>query len=81
MKVYVRTLWGTDQHGWGNNEERREALRKHLNEWGFYVLTGPTGALDVYAIEDTEPVDIRCAKKGVEIARKAWYKMTGGANA
>lgn len=79
MKIYIRTLWGgAERRAWWTNEHQKEALRNYLNDIGFHVLTGPGDSLEVYAIDYTEPLDIRVMKKILAITRKSWYKMRGG---
>lgn len=77
MKTHVRTLWGNDEKPLWESENEREALRLYLNDEGFYVLTGAGDSLEVYAIDYTEPLDIRLAKIALEKITKVWYKLLG----
>lgn len=72
MKRYVRTLWGDDKELWAN-ETMRDNLKQYLNELGFYVLSGIGNSLDVYVIEESEPLDVKIAKKTLDKIKKLWY--------
>jgi hypothetical protein len=52
MKVFIRTLFGSDKFCWGTNWYQREQLRIYLNGLGFYVLSGKDNSLNVYAIKE-----------------------------
>lgn len=78
MKTLVRVLWGNDEKPLWDNENQRDALRNYLNDEGFYVLTGGGDSLEVYAIDYTEPNDIRLAKKALDKIEKVWYTLTKG---
>ena len=79
MKTFIRTLWGENvRRSWWSNEHQKEALRNYLNDIGFYVLSGPGDSLEVYALEDSEPIDIRVMKKILAIAKNSWYKIKEG---
>lgn len=75
MKVYIRTLWPDGKFPLWDNVEQREALRKYLNDEGFYVLTGAGDSLEVHAIEYSEAWDIRAAKKALDKLGKLWYTL------
>jgi hypothetical protein len=76
MKTHVRTLWGNDEKPLWDNPAQRDALRLYLNDQGFYVLTGASDSLDVYAVEYTEPWDIHLLKKSLDKLSKVWYTLT-----
>lgn len=75
MKHYIRTLWPGGEKPLWDNEPQREALRRYLNDEGFYVLTGEYDSLDVYAIEYWEPIDVRLMKRSLAKIQEVWYKM------
>jgi hypothetical protein len=76
MKIYIRTLWSDDQKSLWRSEKQRDALRLYLNDHGFYVLTGASDSLDVYAIDYTDPWDICLIKKSLDKIQKSWYTLT-----
>lgn len=78
MKILVRVLWGNDEKPLWDNENQRDALRNYLNDEGFYVLTGAGDSLEVYAIDYTEPADIKLVKKTLDRIQKVWYTLTKG---
>lgn len=80
MKVFVKSLWGSDSRPLWETPEQREALRSYLNNEGFYVLTGLGDSLEVYAIDYTEPIDVRCAKNILAKLKKSWYIELKGGN-
>lgn len=80
MKVYIRTLWGDDVKPLWDNDEQREALRRYLNDQGFYVLTGAGDSLEVHAIEYEEAFDIRFTKKVLDRIQNSWYILLGRKN-
>lgn len=73
MKTYVATLWSDNKKVLWTNIDQREALRKYLNDEGFYVLTGAGDSLEIYTISYAEPWDIRAAKKTLAKLGKLWY--------
>lgn len=73
MKTLIRVLWGNDAKPLWYNENQRDALRNYLNDQGFYVLTSVGDSLEVYAIDYTEPADIRLVKKTLDKIQKVWY--------
>lgn len=73
MKIHLRTLWGNDERALWDNEAQREGLQKHLNDYGFYVLTGAGDSLEVYAVNYDDPLDVRLAKKALDKIGKLWY--------
>lgn len=81
MKTHLRTLWGNDELALWANETQRDGFRKHLNDYGFYVLTGVGDSLEVYAIDYTEPLDVRLAKKALDKIQKTWYTLVKGKEA
>ena len=72
MKTYIRTLWASDKRSLWDNVYQRENLRAYLNDMGFYALTGLGDSLDVYALEYSEPLDIRLLKIALDKLTKAW---------
>lgn len=78
MKTYIKTLWGNDPRPLWFNDDGRNALRLYLNDLGFYVLTGAGDSLEVYAIENLEPFDIRLMKKALDKISKTWYFCIAG---
>lgn len=78
MKVYIRTLWGNDDKPLWDNIDQREALRRYLNDEGFYTVTGAGDSLEVHAIDYTEPWDIKFTKKVLDKLQKSWYTLIKG---
>lgn len=75
MKVYIRTLWGNDEIPLWSNADQREGLRQYLNDLGFHAVTGTGDSLEVNAIDYTEPIDIRLAKKSLDKIQNLWYAL------
>lgn len=75
MKTHVRTLWADDKKPLWDNHDQREALRKYLNDEGFYVLTGIGDSLEVYAVDYEESWDIKLMKKSLDKLGKVWYTL------
>lgn len=73
MKILIRVLWGDDAKPLWENEAQRDGLRNYLNDEGFYVLTGAGDSLEVYAIDYTEPTDVKLVKKTLDKLQKIWY--------
>lgn len=80
MKIFIRALWGDDPKPLWDNEIQREALRKHLNDQGFYVLTGAGDSLEVHVIDYDEAFDVKIVKKALDRIQKAWYIILGRKN-
>lgn len=74
-KIFIRTLWGSNADPLWRNDAEREALRRYLNAIGFYVLSGDGDWLEVHAIDYSDPMDIRIAKKFFDKIGKVWYTL------
>lgn len=76
MKTFVRALWGDEPRSLWTSAAQREALRQHLNDQGFYVLTGAGDSLEVYVISEDEAAwDIRLLEKSLDRIQKLWYAL------
>lgn len=49
-----------------------------LNDLGFYVLSKEDGSLDVYAVYDYEPIDIKIYKEVLDKVMRWGYNIFGG---
>lgn len=72
-KIHIRTLFGDDFKPLWVGHDQRESLRQYLNDQGFYVLTGAGDALEVYALEYFDPLDVQLAKKALDKLAKLWH--------
>lgn len=75
VKTFIRALWSDDPKPLWESEAQREALRRYLNDAGFYVLTGAGDSLEVYALEVYEPADVVFIEKALDKLGKVWYTL------
>jgi hypothetical protein len=77
MKTFIRALWAEPPRPLWNDEHQKIALKNHLTDCGFHVVHGIGDTLDVYAISDDTPWDIKIIEKVLEKIEKSWYAWIG----
>lgn len=78
MRVWIRTLWGELEPKLWHTSEGRHQLQSHLNQYGFYVLTGFEDSLDIYAISDNTPIDVLACRRMIMGIEQAWNVIKQG---